>query len=104
VMVIRVADGKRVDFEADGTHARFTNDGRAIAYVHGATGEIVSQPFPSAAGAPVTVLVGKPAEFFSETFDIAPDGKRVVVSYPEMMRSLMMAEGVTGLAPPVRVK
>ncbi|MGA8222172.1 MAG: protein kinase, partial [Candidatus Acidiferrales bacterium] len=93
VMVVRVADGKRVDFEADGTRARFTNDGKAIVYIRGATGEIVSQPFPSSAGAAAKVLVEKPSEFFSETFDVSPDGKHVVVSYPEMLRSLMMAEG-----------
>jgi len=104
IAVVRVADGSKVDFDADGTRARFTNDGKAIVYIRGGrgTGDIVSQPFPSPAGAAVKVLVPSPADSFPETFDLSPDGKRVVISYPEMMRSLMMAEGVTGLTPPAR--
>ena len=104
IAVVRMADGSRVNFDADGTRARFTSDGRAIVYNQGGSGDIVSRPFPSPAGTPVKILVPAPHDSYSETFAVSPDGKRVVVSYPEMMRSLVMVEGVTGLTPPVRSK
>jgi hypothetical protein len=83
-----------------GNRARFSGDGRSIIYldVHG-SGSIVSKPFPSEAGAPVRVLVQAAPDSSMETFIISPDGKRAVVSFAEQSRSLMLADGVPGVAP-----
>jgi len=105
IAVARIADGSKVNFSAVGNRARFSGDGRSIIYldVHG-SGSIVSKPFPSEAGAPVRVLVQAAPDSSLETFIISPDGKRAVVSFAEQSRSLMLADGVPGVAPPARPK
>ena len=108
IAVVRIADGSRVNFDAEGTRARFTPDGHSIAYFRlGLTLElsgrdIVSQPFPSEAGVPVKVLMQSLPDSFIETFHISPDGKHIVASYPEPSRSLVMADGVAGISAPIR--
>lgn len=102
--VVRIADGSHANFHAEGSRGRFTGDGRAIAYYPPDRKQIVIQPFPSEAGAPVKTIVKAPPDSMVETFDISRDGKRVVVSFPEYMRSLLIADGVEGISPPVRAK
>lgn len=105
IAVARVADGSKVNFSAVGNRARFSGDGRSIIYfdAHG-SGNIVSKPFPSEAGAPVRVLVQAAPDSSMETFIISSDGKRAVVSFAEQSRSLMLGDGVPGVAPPARPK
>ena len=104
IYVVRVADGRPVSFEAQGSRARFSSDGHSIVYVDPASGGIVSKPFPSEAGLPVKMLVRSPEDSVNETFEISPNGKLAVVSYPERIRSIMMVEGGTGISPPIRSK
>ena len=86
--------------------ARFAPDGHSIIFIRftaqAANGEIVSQPFPSAVGASVKVLVPASPDYAVETFQLSPDGTRAVVSYAEPIRSLVMADGVSGVEPPQR--
>jgi eukaryotic-like serine/threonine-protein kinase len=112
ISVVRIVDGSEVNFDAVGTRGRFSPDGHSIIYFRlgpmlqfGSTEigrEIVSQRFPSEAGAPVKVLMQAPPDSFVETFHISPDGKRIVASYPESSRSLLMADGVAGISAPIR--
>jgi len=99
IAVVRVADGSPVNFEAEGTRARFSGDGRSIIYLQIGGKEIASQPFPSEPGTLPRVVFRAPAETFVETFQVSPDGKRLVVSYPELMRGVMMADGIDVSAP-----
>ena len=106
IAVVRVADGAQVEFEARGMRARFTPDGKSIVYFRHSpqaiNGEIVSQPFPSGPGAPVKVLVPSSPDYAMETFELSPDGTRAVISYAEPVRSLVMADGVSGIESPRR--
>ena len=45
-------------------------------------------------------LVSASPDLFIETFHITPDGKKIVVSYTQPSRSLVVADGVPGVEPP----
>jgi hypothetical protein len=47
-------------------------------------------------------LAGFDPDMPAESFDISPDGTRVTISYRDLLQSLMVAEGVPGIAPPAR--
>jgi Tol biopolymer transport system component len=101
VGVMRIADGVRMNFDADGNRARFAPDGKSIIYIRREQ-EIVSQPFPSSTAAPVTVLVPSSPDSSVANFQVSPDGKHIAVSYTESSHSLVMAESVPDLAAPAR--
>jgi hypothetical protein len=98
-----------VKFDADGLRARFSPDGNSIIYLSSqgfvsAQHEIVSQPFPSTVGSPVKVLLPASPDATIANFHISPDGKRMVVGYAESSGSLVIADGVPNVAPPIRSK
>jgi len=100
INVVRLADGSPVSFSAAGNRARFSADGHSIFYIenrgrHG----VFSQAFPSEAGAPRKELVKGPVDSLVDTFTISVDSKRAVISLAEPSRSIMMVEGVPGIAP-----
>ena len=87
--------------------ARWTPDSRAIAFVGtdagGHAGVFVQDFEPgcdtAASRRPLAGLVlGRP----TESFGISPDGTRIVLSLLEQSASLVLAEGVHGVEPPVR--
>jgi hypothetical protein len=98
---MRIADGVRMNFDADGSRARFAPDGKSIIYIR-RDQEIVSQPFPSSGPAPVTVLVPSSPDSSIANFQVSPDGKHIAVSYTESSHSLVMAESVPDLAASTR--
>jgi eukaryotic-like serine/threonine-protein kinase len=93
INVVRLADGAPAEFKAQGRRARFAEDGHSIVYID-LNDNIVSKPFPSPADAPVKLLVPASADLATETFDLSPDGRHVVISYGQPTRSLMLATGV----------
>jgi eukaryotic-like serine/threonine-protein kinase len=104
IRVVRLADGAPAQFEGSGQRARFSGDGKSIVYISERGQEIVRQSFPSAAGAPVKTLVPASPDLFIETFHITPDGRKVVVSYTQPSRSLVVADGVSGVEAPAPVR
>jgi Tol biopolymer transport system component len=105
IFVVRLADGAPMEFEARGQRARFSGDGHSIVYISERGQDIVRQSFPSAAaGAAVKILVPASPDLFIETFHITPDGKKIVVSYTQPSRSLVVADGVSGVEPPARLR
>jgi len=100
IFVVRLGDGAPMEFEARGQRARFSGDGHSIVYTSERGQDIVRQSFPSAPGAAVKTLVSASPDLFIETFHITPDGKKIVVSYTQPSRSLVVADGVPGVEPP----
>ena len=100
IFVVRLADGAPMEFEARGQRARFSGDGHSIVYTSERGQDIVRQSFPSAPGAAVKTLVPASPDLFIETFHLTPDGKKIVVSYTQPSRSLVVADGVPGVEPP----
>jgi hypothetical protein len=45
-------------------------------------------------------LAGFHDDLITESFDIAPDGSRITLSFVEITRKLMLAEGVNGIQMP----
>jgi hypothetical protein len=60
--------------------------------------------FPSAQGAPAKVLVSAYPDMETETFDVTPDGRGLVVAYQQNPRSLVVADGVPEVKPATRAK
>jgi Tol biopolymer transport system component len=104
IFVVRLTDGAPMDFEARGQRARFSGDGHSIVYTSERGQDIVRQSFPSGPGAAVKTLVPASPDLFIETFHITPDGKKIVVSYTQPSRSLVVADGVPGVEPPARLR
>ena len=102
IYVARLSDGAPADFKAFGGRARFAADGHSIIYIDNKRQSVVRQEFPSPAGAPVKVLVPASPDMIIETFHITPDGRRVVVTYQQPTRSLVIADGVPDIVPPAR--
>ena len=102
IFVVRLGDGAPMEFEARGQRARFSGDGHSIVYTSERGQDIVRQSFPSAPGAAVKTLVPASPDLFIETFHITPDGKKIVVSYTQPSRSLVVADGVPGVEPAAR--
>jgi len=83
---------------------RWMPDGNAIAFVgtdeHHYTGIFVQDFVPGKdTRASRRALSGFSGEYDNESFDISPDGKTLVVSRVQQMRSLMLAEGLPGVKP-----
>jgi dipeptidyl aminopeptidase/acylaminoacyl peptidase len=104
IYVVRLADGAPVEFQAKGSRGRFSGDGHSIIYIRDGGQNIVGQSFPSAPGAPEKVLLPVSADLFIETFHTTPDGQKIVVSYTQPSRSLVVADGVRDVVPPVRLR
>jgi eukaryotic-like serine/threonine-protein kinase len=110
IHVVRLPDGAPVEFNQEGTRAKFAGDGHSILFIDdkggidNRGGEIVRAEFPSAAGAPVKVVVAAYPDMETETFDVTPDGRRLVVAYQQNTRSLVVADGVPEVKPATRAK
>jgi Tol biopolymer transport system component len=104
IYVVRLADGAPVEFDARGQRARFSGDGHSIIYISERGQDIVRQSFPSGSGAPAKILVPASSDLFIETFHITPNGNKIVVSYTQPSRSLVVADGVPDIATPARVR
>jgi Tol biopolymer transport system component len=115
IRVVEVASGTIVPFEIAITYrfnapnivlgrARWLPDGRAIAFVgtdaEGRTG-VFAQDFTPGRDSAATrrVLAGFSPAFVTESFGIAPDGRRITLSTLEQAGSLMVAEGISGVVP-----
>jgi Tol biopolymer transport system component len=109
--VMMLADGSPAPFEIRvpnrfGTSGRprWMPDGRAIAFVGpdetGAVGVFVQDFVP---GHDTTAtrrkLAGFDRETPAETFGISPDGRRIAISGTAQLNSLVVADGVAGIAP-----
>jgi Tol biopolymer transport system component len=120
IRVLRLADGAAVDFRiraeypggqappalastpASLARARWTPDGRAIAYVavdeKGRSGVMVQDFVPGHdTRATRRPLAGFDGEDHAESFGISPDGSRLMLSGVEISPGLMLAQGVPGL-------
>ncbi|MBV9670858.1 MAG: PD40 domain-containing protein, partial [Acidobacteriales bacterium] len=97
IHVVRVEDGAPVDFHAAGQRARFSGDGRSIAYIRPYGHGIVRQDFPASSGSRVQVLVPDSPDQFIDSFGISADGKRIIATYAQPARSLVLADHVPGI-------
>jgi dipeptidyl aminopeptidase/acylaminoacyl peptidase len=100
IYVVRLDDGTPVEFHARGQRARFSGDGHSIVYISEQGQDIVRQSFPSAPGAVTKTVVPASPDLFTETFHLTPEGQKVVASYTQPSRSLVVADGVPDIAPP----
>lgn len=88
--------------------SRWLPDGNTIAWVgeddKGRTG-IFTQDFATSGDTSKTrrKIAGFSSKFVTESFGIAPDGRQVVLSTLRQGSNLMLAEGVAGVEPPLRV-
>ncbi|HYA53351.1 MAG TPA: hypothetical protein VEG33_19555, partial [Streptosporangiaceae bacterium] len=114
VRVSRLSDGRPLPFEIAPPAVRFTAvnlgrarwmpGGRAIAFLgqdeRGVSGVFV-QDFDPARDTSGTrrPLAGFDPETTAETFGISPDGTRIAVAGRQLQSSILLAEGVKGLAP-----
>jgi serine/threonine protein kinase len=118
--VVEIATGRVVPFEI-ATHyrpaptassvligrSRWLPDGRAIAWIgeddDGRTG-VFAQEFAPGRDTSESrrKLAGFSPEYLSESFGISPDGRRLTLSTLEQSSNLMLAEGLSGVEPPVR--
>ena len=96
ISAVRIRDGARVSFDADGMRGRFAPDGKSILYVRDQN-EIISQPFPSSPNPPIKVIVPRLPDIGIASFQVSRNGKRIVVSYAESSNSLVIADGVSGI-------
>ncbi len=101
ISVVRLADAAMMNFEGEGTRARFAPDGNSILYISPKR-NIVRQPFPSSPGAAAEEVVPASPDSTITHFQFSPDGKRLVVSLSQSSGSLMLADGVPKVTPPVR--
>jgi eukaryotic-like serine/threonine-protein kinase len=115
IQVVEVESGALVPFTIEVSYglnapniahgrARWLPDGRAIAFVgfdeKGRSG-IFAQDFTPGRDSAATrrVLAGFSPILVPESFGISPDGRRLMLSTLEQSGSLMVAEGVPGVAP-----
>ncbi len=118
IRVVRIDDGAAVPFEIPISfrramtlallgRARWMPDGRAIAFVgqdeNGVTG-VYAQDFVPGRDTSATRrrLAGFDPDHITESFGIAPDGSRLVIAEWDQVFSIMLADGVPGVAPPAR--
>jgi len=100
IFVVRFPEGTPVRFQADGLRARFSADGHSIVYIRNGGRDIVRQDFLSGPSSPIRVLVPASPDFIAESFSMTRDGKNIVASYMQPSRSLVVADGVPGIAAP----
>jgi serine/threonine protein kinase len=98
IRVVRLANGTPIEFHAEGQRARFSGDGHSIVYIQPGGRDIVRQDFLSGSGSRVQVLIPAAPDFITDSFHITPDGKSIVAAYAQPSRSLVLAEGVPGIA------
>ena len=106
VEFVRVSDGATVPFHAGDAafRARWMPEGHAIAFLTPNQKEIFVQDFVPGRDTIKTRRKLAPAdvELPITSFGISPDGSRMTISYGEGQHSLMTAERVPGVLPPVR--
>jgi serine/threonine protein kinase len=113
---VRLADGKVIPFSIP-IHSGFTvgrsrwmPGGKAIASIgideNGASGVFVQDFSPDAADTSASrrKLAGFDPDLPTESFGVAPDGSRVMLSNLEERLEILMADGVSGVAPARRAK
>jgi TolB protein len=115
IRVVEIESGNVVPFEIEIGYrlsapnivlgrARWMPDGRAIAFVgmdaQGRSGVFVQDFTPGRdTAATRRPLAGFSSAYVTESFGIAPDGRRLTLSTLEQSGSLMIAEGLPGVAP-----
>jgi hypothetical protein len=104
IHVARLSDGTLTGFRAEGIRARFAADGHSIIYLDTQTGGIMRKEFLPETEAPAKVLLSASPDFTVDSFAVSPDGKRLVVSYQQPIRSLMTVDGVPEVKPVSRAK
>jgi Tol biopolymer transport system component len=104
IHVMRLSDNSPAELEQLGHRARFAPDGRSILYIDNTTETIMRKDFPSPANASAKVVVPASADMRIETFHISPDGRRLVIAYRLETLSLMVADGVADVMPPIHAK
>jgi Tol biopolymer transport system component/serine/threonine protein kinase len=114
VGVYRFADGKPTAFRAEVDNAigfagrdRWTPDGGSLAFIgadeHGALGVYVQDFDPDRdTSATRRKLAGFDSETPTETFGFSPDGKHLVLQGPDVSNSLLLVDGLEGIAPSAR--
>jgi Tol biopolymer transport system component len=118
VRVVEVGSGRIVPFEIEVAYrldapnivlgrARWMPGGKAIAFVGvdeaGRSGIFVQDFTPGRdSAASRRPLAGFSPDYVTESFGIAPDGRRLALSTLEQLASLLLAEGVPGIEPPRR--
>jgi len=95
--------GPRINFG----RARWTRDGHSILYIgQDAAGRsgVFSQDFDPGRDTSGTrrPVAGFSQEYWTESFGLSPDGKRLTISTLEESSSILLAEGVPGAEPPRR--
>ncbi len=103
IRVASMADGALQPFKFFGARARWTPDGKSIAFQSRASnnGTVYAQDLPPRTNAKRTLGSVEPGEII-DTFEISPDGKRMIISVTDVTRSLVMADGVAGVSPAPR--
>src|SRR5262249_41420257 len=101
----KIAIGARKETATALGRARWVPDGRAIAFIgqdeNGVNGVFVQDFAPGRdTSSTRRPLGGFDPEASAESFGISPDGSRLVVAGWEQLFSIMMAEGLEGIAPP----
>ena len=102
ISVVRFPEGTPVGFQAEGLRGRFSADGHSIVYIRNGGRDIVQQDFLSGPSSPVRVLVPASPDFITESFGMTRDGKNIVASYNQPSRSLVVADGVSGISVPTK--
>jgi serine/threonine protein kinase len=100
ISVVRFPEGNPSEFETGGLRARFSADSHSIVYIRNGGRDIVRQDFLSGANSPVRVLVPDSSDFITETLGMTRDGRNIVASYVQPSRSLIVADGIPGIAAP----
>ena len=105
VHVARIADGSPEPFKAYGVRARWMQNGHSIAFVKqegDATNLVEANFVPGERSTSERILLKGDPDRAIETFQISPDGSRVLLSLSEGSQSLMLLEGLPEVTPAVR--
>ena len=97
IHVVKLADGSVLEFHVTGQRARFASDNHSIVYVRSQGADVVQQDFLAGPSSQVRTLIPASPDVVSETFEMTPDTKSLVISYNQPSRSLMLADGVPGI-------
>ena len=105
IHVARIADGSPEPFQVHGTRARWMQNGHAIVFVQreGDASNLAEVNFvPGARSSGQRILIKGDPDRTIETFEVSPDGSRVLLSLSEGSQSLMLLEGLPEVKPAAR--